>query len=1047
MKNKLTSLVAGVTCLAAVATQAQISVGPGGAGPLTFTTTPLSSEFSTFVLTGGAGTFVDAAGVDAAVAPLTVSAITAVSRQLPTSSTINPSAFSGGFRQNLNATSGLFIQSRPTTDGTNAANAMLGTFVNNSGMIRPSILLSYDLNRYDYLAGELPGFNVYYSLTGEAESWVPIVELTGDEAVGSKVGTLNLGSWAVGASLYVLWVDDNANSITDPSYTIDNMLISYGADAPTISQQPVGGEVLEGRDIRLTVAAQGIGLAYQWEKSGVGPINGATSASYTLTNAIFPDDSGDYFVTVYNVGGSVSSAPAHVDVIKDDFDPKFVSASIGGDAFTLIVAMDERLCDDSIACGTQVSDTFSWEVVNPNDPTDSPGVSATVLTNGTNVIITTGLPMTVGQVYRVLASDQSGGIGDIYGNVMEFGTFIDTLPTVTFQQNVNGYAGTQDTEPHSLASADSALGANPSINVDNDDNGVAQALVRFDDIIGPNLGQVPSGALIVSATLTLQQTDPGSIVNLHRMLVNWNQGTVTWNTLVDGVNADGIDAVIASDMATPLSAPNGPLAINVTTSVQAWANGAPNYGWAFLSTGTDGWRWSTSEGTVAPILSVVYKIVPCIAAPVIAAQPPATLAVNEGSPITISVSVDVCQPTFQWLKDGNEISGATSPVLGIAVAVPGAGGSAGSYRLRITNPNGTVLSDATVVSVNADTTRPVLTRAASTSSTTIVLSFNKALSAASAQNIANYSLSGGATVSAAVLANGANNATVTLTTSARGAAVSTLTITGVTDNRAGANAINPNPTTVTLTGSSIVPGTEWAGAWLFNTNNLDADAAWKDAGYTPGADWQTGNGLFGTEPSTGVIALFPTPIVTVIPPNSVEPADAVTAYFRKEITLPPLGAGLVYVLKHFIDDGAVFYLNGVEFGRFNMPAGPVSYSTRAATANEATQQSLRLPASASAGGNFTLAIEVHQGGATTSSDIMFAAEIAAITAPPALSIARNDTGLSLNWAADSNWRLLGANDVAGPYTAVAGNPFMTFAVPTASQTNHNFYLLEFNPAP
>ena len=75
MKKTLTSLLIGAACVAASIVQAQISVGPSGAGPLTFDTTPLVTEFSSFVLQGTAPTLVDAAGVDAAVALLTVTAI------------------------------------------------------------------------------------------------------------------------------------------------------------------------------------------------------------------------------------------------------------------------------------------------------------------------------------------------------------------------------------------------------------------------------------------------------------------------------------------------------------------------------------------------------------------------------------------------------------------------------------------------------------------------------------------------------------------------------------------------------------------------------------------------------------------------------------------------------------------------------------------------------------------------------------------------------------------------------------------------------------
>ena len=36
---------------------------------------------------------------------------------------------------------------------------------------------------------------------------------------------------------------------------------------------------------------------------------------------------------------------------------------------------------------------------------------------------------------------------------------------------------------------------------------------------------------------------------------------------------------------------------NVTDSVEAWAKGAPNYGWVFINTGGNGWDFYTCEFT------------------------------------------------------------------------------------------------------------------------------------------------------------------------------------------------------------------------------------------------------------------------------------------------------------------------------------------------------------------------------------------------------------------------------------------------------------------
>ncbi len=73
------------------------------------------------------------------------------------------------------------------------------------------------------------------------------------------------------------------------------------------------------------------------------------------------------------------------------------------------------------------------------------------------------------------------------------------------------------------------------------------------------------------------------------------------------MQADGVEAVSTADAVTG-SVNNGVTTIDVTSSVEAWLNGAANYGWAFLSLGSDGWRFSSSEGGTPPKLDIVYTI-------------------------------------------------------------------------------------------------------------------------------------------------------------------------------------------------------------------------------------------------------------------------------------------------------------------------------------------------------------------------------------------------------------------------------------------------------
>ncbi len=90
---------------------------------------------------------------------------------------------------------------------------------------------------------------------------------------------------------------------------------------------------------------------------------------------------------------------------------------------------------------------------------------------------------------------------------------------------------------------------------------------------------------------------------------------------------------------------------------------------------------------------------------------PLPASVNNGSPITFSVTASAGAVAYQWRKNGADIGGATAPTYSIAAAVSA---DAGSYNCRVTNSCGPVLSNPTTLTVvcypNCDgsTTPPVL---------------------------------------------------------------------------------------------------------------------------------------------------------------------------------------------------------------------------------------------------------------------------------------------------------------------------------------------------
>jgi hypothetical protein len=203
--------------------------------------------------------------------------------------------------------------------------------------------------------------------------------------------------------------------------------------------------------------------------------------------------------------------------------------------------------------------------------------------------------------------------------------------TLTFQQGLAGYLGTQDTMIRSNETAspgdsrNTNYGAELFVSVDGDDGSPGlkpnHGLVRFDALFGMAAGQIQPGDTIDSAVLRLSVFNPGSGMTVHNMLASWQQGTVTWNSAVNGIQTDGIEA-----QATPLATfgadnasenvPIGLLSIDVTASLRAVQAGTlPGFGWALIpfTNGTNGIDFHSSEAldtSVRPLLTVQVTPIP-----------------------------------------------------------------------------------------------------------------------------------------------------------------------------------------------------------------------------------------------------------------------------------------------------------------------------------------------------------------------------------------------------------------------------------------------------
>lgn len=95
----------------------------------------------------------------------------------------------------------------------------------------------------------------------------------------------------------------------------------------------------------------------------------------------------------------------------------------------------------------------------------------------------------------------------------------------------------------------------------------------------------------------------------------------------------------------------------------------------------------------------------------------------------------------------------------------------------------------------------------------------------------------------------------------------------------------------------------------------------------------------------------------------------ITSYYRKWFTVADVKLLKQAVIKLFVDDGAVVYLNGTELKRYNMPEGEISFETKALTFNNGANVDLNIPDDILVDGENLIAVEVHQEKITTSDAI------------------------------------------------------------------------------
>jgi hypothetical protein len=222
--------------------------------------------------------------------------------------------------------------------------------------------------------------------------------------------------------------------------------------------------------------------------------------------------------------------------------------------------------------------------------------------------------------------------------------------------------------------------------------------------------------------------------------------------------------------------------------------------------------------------------------------------------------------------------------------------------------------------------------------------------------------------------------------------------------------------------------------WTFQTANLDG-VNWTAQGYDDSGWPGSGPGLLWVDIRGSANANIPVPMITEMPANGATANPYPTYYFRTHFTFTNSSKGVTLLASNYLDDGAVFYLNGTEIYRLRMPSAPATIQNSTMASGYACSNSVNYGDAVCAdtwtisgdlatnlvSGDNVISAEVHNYNAA-SPDITFGMALSynlPYSPPPLLSIQQSSSTLTLSWSR-GGFTLQQAISPTGPWLNVSG---------------------------
>jgi len=491
------------------------------------------------------------------------------------------------------------------------------------------------------------------------------------EVVATAPATATSAKWTVPAiefagacRIRIVGVERTDISATTQAFAVASQVI--------MATEPVSKNLCVGDNYDLIALTSGAVRAYQWYKDGIA-IPGANGPMFRINNAQY-NTSGVYNCNIWGFGscGNTSTKYAHIRVARPTQivnQTRNAPGSIGG---TVHLNVEAEFPDEVLS--------YQW-YKGQDAVVDNGRIQGS---NSSRLTIANVQASDVSNEYTCLVVGVCGSATTKPARVFTTGVYVEFASNTV--ATCNGSKATL---------AGRAYSNPPASNID----------VRWWYKGSPlSDGGRFSGAS--TETLTIDPVTPEDI------------GSYTLRATVGSLSdQDNVQLVIASAptiTAQPQSV-DACAGSSVSLSVTATGQGNLRYSWSKDGSPIPGSSGSTfTIANANPALAGAYSVtvstdcgsvtsstatVTVRPATEITQQPPATLAVQVGQPLTISLTATGAGTVqYQWVKDGAQIAGEVAPTFTKAAY---AAGDQGSYWCVVRSECGQVTSDTTKV-----TTRP-----------------------------------------------------------------------------------------------------------------------------------------------------------------------------------------------------------------------------------------------------------------------------------------------------------------------------------------------------